>query len=237
MKNFQYWAKLIDFTCLPFPGGNFAVSEVLGFLDLADDYRVRGVCSWLEIFGLKSLEQRVLEKLKILKDNGILLIGVINFPNGDGGAELNKREAEIAKNLGLDEVDMVMNIKTFNKGDYKKVGEEILAVTHIFPGRTKLIIETGALQEKDFSAVVKIAAETNISFIKTSTGFNYIIDFKEKFRHVKILSRIIKENNYSLNIKMSGGLRAIKELQQAQKAGADIFGISYQKAVNILGSG
>lgn len=229
----QNWAKLIDFTYLKDKNDISAISD---FIETANQYGGRGACSWLDVFDLCNSSSVMAKKISDLKKNGILLIGVINFPDGKNGVDLIKREAKIAKKLGLDEIDTVLNAEALNKGDYEKVKKEILAVSQFFPKKTKLILETGILQENDFSKAVEIANETNISFIKTSTGFNHNIDFEEKIRHIEILADIIKKNGYNLKIKMSGGLENLEQLKRGREAGADIFGISCQKAVSIINS-
>lgn len=229
----QNWAKLIDFTYLKDKNDISAISD---FIETADQYGGRGICSWLDIFSLNNPPAGIAEKISDLRKKGILLIGVINFPDGRGGADLIRREAKIAKKLGLDEIDTVLNTEAFNKGDYKNIKKEILAASRFFPKKTKLILETGILSEKYFPKAVEIADETNVSFIKTSTGFNHNIDFEKKLRHVEMLAEIIRKNNYNLKIKMSGGLENLKQLKRGCKAGANIFGVSYQKAVNIINS-
>ncbi|OWK26801.1 MAG: deoxyribose-phosphate aldolase [Parcubacteria group bacterium GW2011_GWA2_38_13b] len=231
--NKQNWAKLIDFTYLKDKNDISAISD---FIETANKYGSRGICSWLDVFDSRNLSAVLAEKISDLKKNGILLIGVVNFPDGKNDANLIGREAEAAKKLGLDEIDTVLNAEAFNKGDYEKVKKEILAASHLFPKKTKLILETGVLREKNFSKAVEIANETNISFVKTSTGFNHNISFEEKIRHVEILADIIRKNNYNLKIKMSGGLENLEQLMRGREAGADIFGISYQKAVSIINS-
>lgn len=229
----QNWAKLIDFTYLKDEND---ISAILNFIDAVDKYGGRGACSWIDVFRLQSSSADIAEKILNLKKSGVLLVGVVNFPDGNGGMDLIGREAKIAKKIGLDEIDTVLNTKAFNNGEYEKVKEEILAASNFFPRKTKLILETGILREKDFPKAAEIASETNVSFIKTSTGFNHNIDFEEKIRHIEILANIIRKNNYDFKIKMSGGLENLEQLARGREAGADIFGISFQKAVNIINS-
>lgn len=230
MLKCENWARFIDFTYLKKPINK---KEILNFLKLAQQYKARGICSWPWVFW-KRRDKFIKNELERARKAGILFIGVIDFPNGRGGVKAKKRQALQAKNLAFDEVDMVMNKEAFNEGNYEKVKKEILAVTKFFPQKTKLIIESGAIKKEDFGKILKIGAETKVGFIKTSTGFKFNIDFRRKLNHVKILKKIIKRNNYPLKIKMSGGLKTLKELKQAKRAGADIFGISYEKAAEIL---
>ena len=231
--NKQNWAKLIDFTYLK---DRNDISSISDFIETANKCKGRGICSWIDVFDSRNLSAVLAEKISDLKKNGILLIGVVNFPGGKNSADLIKSEAETAKKLGLDEIDTVLNAEALNKGDCEKVKKEILAASRLFPKKTKLILETGALQEQDFPKAMEIANETNVSFVKTSTGFNHNIGFEEKIRHIEILADIIRKNNYDLKIKMSGGLENLEQLMRGREAGADIFGISFQKAISIINS-
>lgn len=215
-------ARLMDFTYLEKP---FSANSAEDFLDAACKYGVRGVCSNLEFFGKP-----------LICECSVLFIAVIDFPYGNGGIEIKKQEAELAKYMGINEVDVVININALKRNDYKIVEDELRVVTEIFGKKTKVILETGAMSKPQLQLhmACEIANFVGAGWVKTSTGFNFNIGFNEKLQHVKILKEIIQSQSYDLKIKMSGGLETLEQLEKGIEAGADIFGISWQKAITIL---
>lgn len=218
----EEWARLIDFTYLQKPISRQVAAD---FLEAALKYNVRGICSYLEFFNKP-----------LICAYGISFVAVVDFPDGKGGIQIKKQEAELAKNIlnGIDEVDVVMDVQALKRSDYKLVEDGLRAVTNVFGKKTKVILETGALAKWQLPMACEIVNSVGAGWVKTSTGFNFNVGFDEKLEHVKILKGIIKKEHYDLKIKMSGGLETLEQLEKAKEAGADIFGISWQKAITIL---
>lgn len=102
------------------------------------------------------------------------------FPSSQSFLEVKLRECEIAVEQGADEVDIVLALSAFLKGDYESAANEIREVRRVIDavaskqGRNvhlKVILETGLLKTPENIAVASfLAMEAGADFIKTSTG-------------------------------------------------------------------
>lgn len=73
-----------------------------------------------------------------------LKVCVVNdFPLGRGGLHMKLEGARMARRLGADEIDTVLDTRLLQEENYKQLLEELVAVTNVFPGATKVILETG----------------------------------------------------------------------------------------------
>ncbi len=164
---------------------------------------------------------------ELLWDKSIKVVTVVGFPFGYNATLAKVKEAEIAKELGADEIDMVMNISAFKSGNYDDVANDIRSVVVAAnPLPVKVIIETSYLDEDEIRRAAKIAVENGAKFVKTNTGFGA--------RGANIDDvRIIKETvGDKAKIKAAGGIRNAEQALRFIKAGADVIGAS--AGVNIV---
>jgi len=109
-----------------------------------------------------------------LKDSPVNSQIAVGFPCGNHFTEVKLKEAEMGLDLGVKEVDMVMNISKFFDKDYTFVKNEIRQIVELAKGYdvgVKLIIETGFLNDEQKLIAGEIAVEAGAQFIKTCTGF------------------------------------------------------------------
>lgn len=91
--------------------------------------------------------RRAVEKLK---DTSAKVVSVVGFPLGANTQCCKAREAEELVELGVDELDMVLNISMMKSRDYKYVYEDIKSVVEASQGRcVKVIIETCYLTQEE----------------------------------------------------------------------------------------
>lgn len=141
-----------------------------------------------------------------------IYVGAVNdFPFGRGGAKTKHQQALIAKKSGAKEVDTVINTGALWEGKYNVVLEELKAVTGIFPGRTKVILETGHNWYTEYliKKATELSAKAGAFCVKTSTGFVANITVEEKTWHVKWMH----EADPELVIKIAGGVKTQKQVQ------------------------
>lgn len=158
---------------------------------------------------------------EMLKDTNVFVGTVIGFPLGMNTLSIKEYEAIDAINNGADELDMVINIAALKNQDYNYVKEEIETIRDSINGKTlKVIIETCYLTEAEIKKMTEICNETFVNFIKTSTGFG------ESGAKVKDIELINKYKNDILEIKASGGIRTLQDMNAMIEAGATRIGTS-----------
>ena len=113
----------------------------------------------------------VAERLKGSKVHAQVAVG---FPMGNHMTATKLKEAELALESGVNEIDMVMNLHKFFSEDYAFVGNEVRQMADLAAGygvEIKLIIETGYLTDEQKLTAGQIAVDNGAKFIKTCTGF------------------------------------------------------------------
>ena len=138
-----------------------------------------------------------------LNEKDIKIASVIGFPNGNLYSTKHKIfETTIALENGADEIDMVLNYELFKSGKTQETLDDITKVAnfvHKEGAIVKLILETSALNKKQIKSISELANnETDVDFIKTSTGFG---KYGATVENLKIM-----RENFSRGIKISGGV-------------------------------
>lgn len=132
----------------------------------------------------------------------ILIASVVGFPNGSHYSTLFKVvETELAIEYGATEIDMVLDYNKLKVGDINYVRKDIKQVVNSAHERgalIKLVFETSELNEEQIKKACEIASETNVDFIKTSTGFSA---YGARTKDLKLMRA-----NFEKGIKISGGV-------------------------------
>ncbi|CAF0720830.1 unnamed protein product [Didymodactylos carnosus] len=136
-------------------------------------------------------------------------------------------EASDAISKGADEIDMVLNIARLVDGDLSYVAEEIRKLRSVTRGKIlKVILETALLSEQQIIEAAKICVEASVDFVKTSTGFS------TRGASVKDIELIKNTIGDRAQIKASGGVRSLVDLEAMVKAGATRIGTSTIELIN-----
>ncbi len=148
---------------------------------------------------------------KLLKDSGILIATVTNFPHGNDDVEIAVAETKAAVAYGADEVDVVFPYKALMAGNEEVGFELVKACKEACPEGVllKVIIESGVLETE---ALIRKASELSIKagadFIKTSTGKVPVNATPEA---AKIMLTVINELNPKCGFKAAGGVRSAED--------------------------
>ena len=201
-------AQLIDYTNLK---SEATKEEMAGFLNKAKEFNFRATC--IHSFYISLAKEH-------LAGTNILIAAVIDFPFGQGGIVNKRFQAELARDEGANELDVVINAGALKSKNYDIVLEELKSVTSVLP--TKVIIESGLLSDEEILKAAELVSQSGAEFIKTSTGFNANTDIDTKSRHIKL----IRDNFPKLKIKASGGIKTLDDFNKVIEAGADIVGAS-----------
>lgn len=197
---------------------NLTEQDILSHLHEALELNVGAVClpaQWVPLAKQK------------LKQTAMLVVTVADFPKGEASPTQKAEESVVAKNLGADEIDLVMDYQALIAKDYRKVLEGLtLVVTNVAPVPVKVIVETSALSFEQLSIACALVALSGARFIKTSTGFHKA---GAKAEDIALMRRLLPSN---VLIKASGGISTKESALAMVQNGANRIGAS--KSRNIL---
>lgn len=148
---------------------------------------------------------------------------VIGFPMGYSPTVAKVEEIKRAIDQGADELDVVINLCALKNGNWNYLKNEIQSLTtacHMKGKIIKTIIETGILTNDELLKIAEICADSEVDFVKTSTGFNTTGATVEV---IKTLRSILPS---SVKIKASGGIKDRSFAEALIEAGADRIGCS-----------
>jgi len=185
-----------------------------------------------------------LAKEMIANANSNVLIGtVIGFHEGTCLLASKIKEAQKAIDLGVDELDFVVNYEAFKNGHLTLVEQEVLKGTQIGLKNNKVvkwIIEVAALSNEEIaliSGLIKKVVIDNFGigkaknvFVKSSTGFYKTEEGKPNgatFETIKIMS----DNARPLRIKAAGGVKTREDALKMITLGVQRIGTSSAKYI------
>jgi deoxyribose-phosphate aldolase len=204
-------SRVIDHTLLRF---DCTIHEIKKLCDEAIQYDFSHVCV---------PPYYVREAFRKLEDAAPGVCAVAGFPFGYSATPVKVEEIKKALEDGADEVDIVVNIAAIKSGDWSYVANDIEASTrcvHLKGKKVKIILETAVLTEEEIKHLCGICLESDVDFIKTSTGINSAGATPEMVRYLK---SIVGD---SAKIKASGGIRTLNDVQKMLECGADRIGTS-----------
>ena len=145
----------------------------------------------------------------------------VGFPLGACSTDAKLAETKKCLELGVDEIDMVMNIGFLKAGLTKSVREEISSIKEIMGDRIlKVILETCYLSNEEISLACKVAAKAGADFVKTSTGFG------PGGATMKDVALMVETVGPEVHVKASGGIKTGKDALAYIGLGAQRIGTS-----------
>jgi deoxyribose-phosphate aldolase len=160
---------------------------------------------------------------KLLDGSGVKVATVIGFPMGFGATETKVKEIIEALRMGVDEVDMVIDLCALKSSDWKHLEHEIkecLKPVYAQGKVIKVIVESGILTDNELLACCALYGIYDIDYMKTSTGFT---DKGASVSAVKLMKANLPQR---IGIKASGGIRTYKFAKELIDAGATRLGSS-----------
>jgi|SRR3989344_3804255 len=157
-------------------------------------------------------EPRIITLCKrMLEGSGIMVAVVNDFPLGRGGKELKHRQALLVKELGVHEIDTVLNTGLLREKNCREAEDELRPLVELFPGGVKVIIESGHAwyTEQLIKNATHSVAASGAFCVKTSTGFIDNIAPEIKAQHVAWMH----EAEPGLVKKAAGGFKTMKQVQ------------------------
>lgn len=161
--------------------------------------------------------------------DGIKRATVIGFPHGNSYFLEKSNSANAYCSLGINELDVVINVGMIKSGYWDSVEAEIeiMAKLKQFRKNTnnldviiKYIVEVGYLTDEELFRVADLLIKHKIDYIKTCTGYGP--------RNVELndICKIKKHVGDAIKIKASGGIKDANFFLALVEMGADRIGTS-----------
>jgi len=160
---------------------------------------------------------------KLLDGSNVKVATVIGFPLGFTATETKVKEIMEALAMGVDELDMVIDLCALKSGDWKHLEKEItecLKPIYAAGKVIKVIVESGILTDTELEACCELYSKYDIDYLKTSTGFSAKGVTTEA---VKLMRAHLPQR---IGIKASGGIRTYAFAKELIEAGATRLGCS-----------
>lgn len=163
--------------------------------------------------------------IQSLQNTQTKIAAVIGFPHGNQYKNLKAFEAKQLFELGIHEVDMVIDIGRLKDRDYKYVRDDIKSVVDVAKSINKdnivkVIIETCLLTKEEIIDASILCVIAKADFVKTSTGFS---TGGAKEEDVYLMKSTVGDQ---LKVKASGGIRTYNDAIKMIKCGASRLGTS-----------
>ena len=136
------------------------------------------------------------------------------FPSSQTFMEVKVAETAMAIHTGAEEIDIVMPVGKFLRGDYEGMCDEIGELKDICGEKTlKVILETGALMSaSNIKKAAILAMYSGADFIKTSTGKEAISATPEAALVMcEAIKEYYKETGRKVGFKAAGGVDSVKK--------------------------
>ena len=213
-------ASLLDHTLLK-PDATY--DDIVKLCDEAVKYGFAAVC-------VQPCHVRLVSERLDRGGGRVKACSVAGFPHGSNRSDVKAFEARKAVGDGAREVDMVVNVGALKSGDYRYVENDIRGVVEAC-GRgviTKVILETGYLNEEAIIKACALAKAAGASYVKTSTGFG---PRGASVEDVRLMRQVVGEE---MGVKAAGGIRTAEDVKKMVEAGATRIGTS--ASIKIVGS-
>lgn len=169
------------------------------------------------------------ELVDLLKDRDDIMVGgVAGFPSGADTTEIKVATATQLLALGVNEIDMVINVGALKSGKYGLVRNDIRAVVDACDAPVKSILEIAYLTDDEIRIACRLAVEAGVTYVKTGTGW------AGKPTTVETIKIIKKEIGDAALIKAAGGVRDLSTLLEMVNEGCARFGIGLASAIKIM---
>lgn len=159
----------------------------------------------------------------------ILVGGTVGFPSGADTTAIKVATAKEMLSLGVDELDMVINVGALKSGMNQQVYDDIRAVVDASEGKpTKSILEIAYLTDEEICRGAELAVKAGVRYVKTGTGW------ANKPTTVDTIRLIKSTIGDSALIKAAGGVRTLDTMLDMIEAGCSRFGIGLRSIIAIM---
>lgn len=206
----EVFGHMIDGACI---SADMSFSSQRDLVEAAKTYGFK------QVYGFASYYDYLLKELK----------GTVTGVGGGVGSSLGAGtertevkvfEAQTYMKLGIDEIDMWMNIAALKNSEFDYVLKDIKAVRAVVPKghNLKVIIEPATLTSEQIETAVKLVIEGGADYVKAGTGFIGPCTLE----HARLMLRAA---DGQVKVKCSGGIRELAVVKEMYDMGVDRFGM------------
>lgn len=176
--------------------------------------------------------QVVRAKNLIKNESRLKLGGNVGFPSGGQTTFIKIQETKELIKMGVDEIDMVIDVAALISERIDDVYRDIAAVVEASDGRpVKTILECHYLSDSQIILGCDQAMRAGASFVKTGTGW------APTGATIENITLIKKHVGDAIRIKASGGIRDLDMINHLSEIGVSRFGISAKSVKKIFSEG
>jgi len=206
------------------------ISSVKAETTVIDVERIAAMAAEFQFIGAFTMPCFTAHLIGLLRnERDVMAGGVVGFPSG---TDLTNTKIACARELvkmGVEEIDMVIQVGALISGQYDFVCEDVKAVVNEAGGLpVKCIIEAAYLSDDEIRRASELVVKAGAAFVKTGTGW------APKPTTVDTI-RIIKETiGDAAQIKAAGGVGSLDTLLGMQAMGCSRFGLGIKNAETIM---
>ena len=156
-----------------------------------------------------------------LKGTDVLVGSVVGFPHGNETPAMKEYQARAVLDMGVREIDMVMNIpalKNSQKTVFMRDIRNVVAASSGYQAIVKVILENCLLTEEEKQRACRWISDSGARFVKTSTAYS---SGGATLDDVRLMYAAVRGRCL---VKAAGGVRTIDEVLAFLQAGARRFG-------------
>lgn len=214
----EVFGHMVDGACI---GADMSFSSQRDLVEAAKEFGFK------QVYGFASYYDYL---LKELKGTATGVGGGVGSSLGAGTerTEVKVFEAQTYMNMGIDEIDMWMNIAALKNSEFDYVLKDIRAVREVVPTdhNLKVIIEPATLTSEQIETAVRLVAEGGADYVKAGTGFIGPCTLE----HARLMLRAA---DGKIKVKCSGGIRELDVVREMYDMGVDRFGMGVGSAKKI----
>lgn len=160
---------------------------------------------------------RVMQAYHLLMETSVKISALVGYPGGASDAEIKAHEAELAIDMGAQEIEVVMNMGRLKDGDDRAVLRELRDVVEAANGTpVKVIVEPSRLSSADRRRAASLIVESGARFLVLGTGYHGSHPADVREWHGWCGQRV--------QIKVAGGIREASFARELIEAGAARLG-------------
>lgn len=166
----------------------------------------------------------------LLKDYPEIMVGgVVGFPSGSATTNVKVEEASELIAMGVNEIDMVINIPWLKAKKYDKVLEDMKAVISV-AGDTpvKVILECHYLTDEEIVKACELAVKAGVAFVKTGTGW---APTGATLENVALMKKTVAD---ACEVKAAGGVKDLDTVNKMVEIGVTRFGVGVRTVEDIF---
>lgn len=169
--------------------------------------------------------------MRELLDGSDTLVGApAGFPSGGSMTATKIFEAQLLLAVGVQELDVVVNIGRLRSRDYAYVTAELTELVALVDGVVPLraILEVGYLDDDQVRAGCDCVVKAGVPWVKTGTGWS---GRPTERRHVEIIAECVAGR---AAIKAAGGIRDLDTVRNMIALGVTRFGMNATVACQLV---